>query len=1658
MINIIIEAIKNYNFKFVNEPFKMTVLKYLKQLLPSLNSNDIIILHTLTLVLIEEISIRYNFKEQGYSQWTQNNGRDIVSLALTLIPYIGGSNDNNYDTIENLKDIIYKTDDDKTIPLSVLNMERTSALHKYFPYSNFTLGLLNNNDNNIFDLYENNQHTIYHCIENNFISMLETIKITNGKLYINWINTIPLHNYKSSHIYKISNKEIDKIIDLYQYPIVEGNQYYNDFFKILRDNKGIYLGDYYNVFTNAYFYSIKKVKWLIFCRKVDTKYFYMIQYLNKILDLSTIFKYNDYNDLPDVDKFKFENEYKNIFHNIKNNTASYLSLKFEENIFKNLISFMFYNFSKAYLLDEYIMSVFNQIETIDSDFDVDPVYIQINNISNEILVECMSKISTEYLWNYLKEAMVILQTTPYAKYLIKKDSSNINMDFFNLVETDDAQINLKNIYNITKILSHENIEDNYVFLGNNFKSLNEFYIFRFFLIFLKSDMISALSLKKNIKLQEVRNYNYNDIMEKIQNGWDIIKLDLVWDYLNDNGLLSNFNINLELTDNNLIQISDVNIKNKKIQNGLKLFFEKNKHLFDCNYFLTNEPYNKLKITEGNKNYSRVLAEDLINYTFYANDWISQLNFFNHYINHSVMYVTGSTGTGKSTQVPKLVMYALKMYDYKNDGKVICTQPRIPPTQDNAKRIAKEMGVDIVEENKIDKVEYKTNYYYIQYKHMKDNHIKKFSNHLTLKMVTDGTLLEELVKTPMLKKVAKFAYDEKKNEQKIIMDIDNLYDVVMVDEAHEHNTNMDLILTLMRQACIYNNSLRLIIVSATMDDDEPIYRSYYKLINDNIVYPIKQPLIMHPILNKKNYFVNSYYLDRRLHISIPKASYSYKITEYYDETIEKMFSPIDMKYNANIAQKKSYELIKNICETSIYGDILLFSIGKEEIKEAVNQLNRIIPASTIALPFYSEMNSKYRDIISNIDNKISTIRNKKQNIAEEWAETFYDIKDLPEGTYKRAIIIATNVAEASITIQSLKYVVDIGYSKVNRYDVDVDSSNINVEPISESSRIQRKGRIGRVSEGTVYYLYGKGKRLNVAPKYGITLGDFHSHFIKLSSQNQDSSKGLFWSSQLSPYLYEQFYNGIKKLIKNPEIMKAYVFISNIYQIILEQFLLLFNPVESFYFYKFNELQDIHLPDYLNRLEDGYNTDNLIDIYGNFYIIHPNENILKRNIMGNIINYNNKITNKINKNIFLSMLDNIKIKLLYLPIKIKNINNMEDIFYKKTKYYEKINEVMNITKLEEKDATILYISAGFDLLFEGCQVICLLKTINDISNIIKYDGKYYYDEIRTIFGTDSDISSLYKITSLLKNKLPDLLVYSIFNNKTVLEKYKNQYNNILKEFRRKNYTAIKDSLDLMNWLNNNGELNLDRGFLYWIKSSGIFKKTLLNDINKYSTQIKLICDEYYLNYDKVLEYYEKLINLVISILSADIEYDADYKRINPFVDIKSIKSYLLKIVNTTIEDKLNYAFFISQPLFFSAMFQNGYKTLVPMDCYIKPFIKGTLNTLCINISSYIGYYSIKNNMMSIIYNINISKLASYNPYFFNTKNIVNTLINKDNNNNIIITEFNSNEWNRLVITINNSFSNLSYDIFPLNNPYFPIIQEFSKQIKYLDRDIINEINKN
>jgi HrpA-like RNA helicase len=313
--------------------------------------------------------------------------------------------------------------------------------------------------------------------------------------------------------------------------------------------------------------------------------------------------------------------------------------------------------------------------------------------------------------------------------------------------------------------------------------------------------------------------------------------------------------------------------------------------------------------------------------------------------------------------------------------------------------------------------------------------------------------------------------------------------------------MDIIIALAKQSCFFNNTVRLIIVSATMDDDEPVYRRYFANINDNLLFPIKYPF--------NNLIINAIYLDRRYHISPPGETTQYNVEEFYLDNDPK---------DENIAQELAYSKIIEICNKTSEGEILFFANGKNEIIKATKYLNEKLPNGIIALPFFSELNDNYKNIISKINNKINIIKNKKENIYLEWRDKYIEDITVQNGIYKRAVIIATNVAEASITIPGLTYVIDNGYAKVNYYIPDLNKTDLRVDKISESSRIQRRGRVGRIGDGIVHYMYKKNARKDIKPKYQITQQEIVSSIIlkllcnmtndEINIKYKDSNKILF----------------------------------------------------------------------------------------------------------------------------------------------------------------------------------------------------------------------------------------------------------------------------------------------------------------------------------------------------------------------------------------------------------------------------------------------------------------------------------------------------------------------------------------------------------------------
>ena len=316
--------------------------------------------------------------------------------------------------------------------------------------------------------------------------------------------------------------------------------------------------------------------------------------------------------------------------------------------------------------------------------------------------------------------------------------------------------------------------------------------------------------------------------------------------------MSEFKFNPELTDfENEIKGKDmkeetINQKKLKIQienynfSGSivekKNFISSFKNLFKDNYyFINNQKYDNIKLLKyKNLDYFDILLkDDILWFTKHCFNWLIQLDFYNKFINKSVLLITGGTGQGKSVHVPKLIHYGLKAIDLNLFGKTVITQPRITPVVNNAEYISNELMVPIKDYNPY----FGENLIFtengeVQYSHSREKYLNK-SIFYYLQLCTDGSLLSNISQNILMKK--KIFLEKKINTYYYLKE--NSYDIIGIDESHEHNVNMDLILTLLKYTIIHNKSIRLFIISATLDEDEPIYRRFYKNINESIKYPL-----------------------------------------------------------------------------------------------------------------------------------------------------------------------------------------------------------------------------------------------------------------------------------------------------------------------------------------------------------------------------------------------------------------------------------------------------------------------------------------------------------------------------------------------------------------------------------------------------------------------------------------------------------------------------------------------------------------------------------------------------------------------------------------------------------------------------------------------------
>ena len=325
--------------------------------------------------------------------------------------------------------------------------------------------------------------------------------------------------------------------------------------------------------------------------------------------------------------------------------------------------------------------------------------------------------------------------------------------------------------------------------------------------------------------------------------------------------------------------------------------------------------------------------------------------------HQVMIVAGETGSGKTTQLPKICLdmgRGLK-------GMIGHTQPRRLAARSVCFRISDELGVTGTSAVG----------YQVRFQDYTDEHTY-------IKLMTDGILLSETRDDPFL----------------------NKYDTLIIDEAHERSLNIDFLLGYLKRLLPKRPDLKLIVTSATIDVEK--FSAHFD----------QAPIIE---VSGRTYPVTTLYRP-------PQAS---------DED----------DLNAQIIRAIQEIRVLGRKERIPYQDILVFLSGEKEIRDAADAIRKDKSLDLDVLPLYARLS------------------NKEQNRVFE-AHT------------RQRVVLATNVAETSLTVPGIGYVIDPGVARISRYSVRSKIQRLPIEAVSRASANQRAGRCGRLCPGTCIRLYSE----------------------------------------------------------------------------------------------------------------------------------------------------------------------------------------------------------------------------------------------------------------------------------------------------------------------------------------------------------------------------------------------------------------------------------------------------------------------------------------------------------------------------------------------------------------------------------------------------------
>ncbi|MBQ5940260.1 ATP-dependent RNA helicase HrpA [Massilia sp. AB1] len=340
--------------------------------------------------------------------------------------------------------------------------------------------------------------------------------------------------------------------------------------------------------------------------------------------------------------------------------------------------------------------------------------------------------------------------------------------------------------------------------------------------------------------------------------------------------------------------------------------------------------------------------------------------------NQVVIVSGETGSGKTTQLPKICLELGR----GEKGIIGHTQPRRIAASSTAKRIAQELGTPLGE--------------HVGYKVRFNDTLQKGAS---VKLMTDGILLAETQTDPLLK----------------------AYDTIIIDEAHERSLNIDFLLGYLKQLLPRRPDLKIIITSATIDADR-------------FARHFGTPEKPAPVIE----------VSGRLY----KVEVRYRPVDR--DPVGVTAKPGEPPPKAQAARDKRdlmdavVDAVDELCRIGS-GDVLVFLPGEREIRDCAEALRKHHPPHVEILPLFARLSVEEQDRVFRTTNA-------------------------------RRIVLATNVAETSLTVPGIRYVVDTGLARVKRYSFRNKVEQLQIEPVAQSAANQRAGRCGRVADGVCIRLY------------------------------------------------------------------------------------------------------------------------------------------------------------------------------------------------------------------------------------------------------------------------------------------------------------------------------------------------------------------------------------------------------------------------------------------------------------------------------------------------------------------------------------------------------------------------------------------------------------